>query len=149
MKANRATSACASIEMLESRCLLSAVPVSLRAAMAAAPAAVHTHPSPPNIVNSYSGTYAATNGTTGQLTITISSEGKTGKIAGTLTVAGSGTINISGAVNVKGKFSLHGSAGHHTITATGSVSSDLATLAGKFVSTGRHGATRGTFSTVI
>jgi hypothetical protein len=134
------------VEMLESRRLLSAAPVSLMAAMSPAPAAVHTHPTAPNIVGTFNGTYAASNGQTGQVIITIASEGKTGKIGGTLTIIGTGSLGISGTISVKGKFSLHGSAHHFAITITGSVSSDTNTLSGKFGTTAKHGSSHGTFS---
>ena len=137
MRTNRISPGRASIEMLESRRLLSAAPM---------PAAVHTHPTPPNIVAVYDGTYAARNGQTGQVIFTISSEGSTGKLGGTLDVVGTGTLGVAGTVNVKGKFSLHGSVRHFAITINGSVSSDDNTLSGKFNVSAKHGSGPGTFS---
>ena len=146
MRANRTSASCASIEMLESRRLLSAAPMSVMAAMNPTPAAVHTHPTVPSLVAVYDGTYAAANGQTGGVIITISSEGKTGKLGGTLTVVGIGTIGVTGTVSAKGKFSLHGSVRHFSITTSGSVSSNDDTLSGKFNVSAKHGSTHGTFS---
>ena len=147
MSAKRASHFSAQIEMLESRCLLSAVPGSVMALTAETPAAVHQHPTVPNIVGSYGGTYASTKGLSGGVTITLISEGKTGKLAGTLTVEGYGTVNIKGTVNVKGKVSLHGSANHLSLTLNGAVGTGGSTLAGKFNASAKHGSAHGTFST--
>jgi len=147
MKANRTTRNFARIEMLESRRLLSAATISVIAPATATRAAVHTHPTVPNILGTFNGTYAATNGTSGDVIITITSEGKGGKLAGTLTVVGTGTLQISGSVNVKGKLSLHGSIHHLVITLTGAVSNANNTLSGKFHSTSNHGSAHGTFTT--
>lgn len=144
MSAKRASQISAQIEMLESRRLLSAAPVSLTALAAATPAAVHQHPTVPNIVGTYSGTFASNKGQSGDVTINLTSEGTTGKLAGTLTVSGYGTVNIKGTVNVKGKFSLHGSGLHLSLTLSGSASTN--TLAGKFNASAKHGSAHGTFS---
>jgi hypothetical protein len=128
----------ARVESLESRCLLSAAPLSA--------AAVHTHPTPPTVLGTYDGSYAATNGQTGEITITFSSEGKTGKLGGTLTILGTGTLGIAGAVTVKDKISFHGSVKHFSITASGSVGTD--TIAGKFSVSAKHGG-HGTFSATL
>lgn len=146
MKPNRTSPRCASVETLESRRLLSAAPMSMTAAITAAPSAVHTHPTVPSILGTYEGTYAATNGSTGQVIITIVSEAKTGRLAGTLTIVGIGTVGITGSVGLKGKFSLIGAARHLLITASGSVSSDLSTLSGKYNSVAKHGSNHGTFT---
>lgn len=146
MSVKGASNVSAQIEMLESRCLLSAAPVSVTALAAATPAAVHNHPTVPNIVGSYSGTFASTKGLTGALTISLTSEGTTGKLAGTLTVTGYGTVNIKGAVNVKGKFSLHGSGLHLSLTLSGAASTDGTTLSGKFNAGAKHGSAHGTFN---
>lgn len=145
MSAKRASNVSAQIEMLESRRLLSAAPVSVTAQMAATPAAVHHHPTVPNIVGTYTGSYAG-KGRTGAVTIALTSEGTTGKLAGTLTVEGYGTVNLKGTVNVKGKFSLHGSGLHLSLTLSGAVSTDGSTLAGKFNAAAKHGSAHGTFS---
>ena len=149
MRSNRTLSGCASVERLESRRLLSAAPVPVMAAMTPVRAAAHVHPHPtyPNVLGTFNGTYATTKGQTGQVIFTISSEGKTGKIAGTLTIVGTGTLGISGTVSLKGKFAVHGSAGHFSITIGGAVSSGGNTLAGKFNTTSRHGSSHGTFTT--
>jgi hypothetical protein len=144
MKANRTSHSFARIEMLESRRLLSAGTISVMAPMPATPAAVHSHPTVPSVLGSYSGTYAASNGTSGGMIITISSEGKTGKVAGTLTIVGLGSLDIGGSVNVKGKFSMRGSAHHFAITISGSVSSNGNTLSGRFNTTAKHGSAHGT-----
>lgn len=149
MKVNRRSPCCASVESLESRRLLSAAPASMMAPLAAAPAAVHTHPTVPSILGTYDGSYSATNGSTGQVVITISSEAKTGRLAGTLTIVGTGTLAIAGSVTVKGKFSLHGSAHHLVITLVGAVSSDLSTLAGKYNAVAKHGSSHGSFTASV
>ena len=146
MKPNSTSPRCASVETLESRRLLSAAPMSMTAAITAAPSAVHTHPTAPSILGTYNGTYAATNGSTGQVIITIVSEAKTGHIAGTLTIVGTGTLNIAGAVGLKGKFSFAGAARHLLITVSGSVSSDLSTLSGRYNAVAKHGSSHGTFT---
>ena len=146
MSAKRTPHVSAQIEMLESRCLLSAAPVSVTALTAATHAAVHHHPTVPNIVGTYSGNYSSTKGQSGGVTIALASEGTTGKLAGTLTVAGYGTVNIKGTVNVKGKFSLHGSGLHLSLTLSGSVSTDGSTLSGKFNAGAKHGSAHGAFS---
>jgi len=146
MSAKRASHISAQIEMLESRRLLSAAPVSLTALAAATPAAVHQYPTVPNIVGTYTGSFASSKGLTGTVSIALASEGTTGKLAGTLTVEGYGTVNIKGTVNVKGKFSLHGSGLHLSLTLSGAASTDLNTLAGKFNAGAKHGSAHGTFS---
>ncbi len=146
MSAKRASHVSAQIEILESRRLLSAAPVSVTALAAATPAAVHNHPTVPNIVASFNGTYATSKGQTGQIIITLATESKTGKLTGSLNVVGLGSLGISGTVNVKGKVSLHGSVNHFTITISGSFNSVTKTLAGKFSTTSHHGNAHGTFS---
>lgn len=136
----RVSPAGAMVEILESRRLLSAAPIAL------ASASVHTHPTAPNIVGTFDGTYATTNGQTGEIIIAITSEGKTGKVAGTLTVVGLGSLGVSGTVSVKGKFALHGAVRHFTLTSSGSVSSDGKSLAGKFATTAKHGNSHGTLN---
>src|SRR5690348_10764752 len=100
MRANRTLSGCASIEALESRRLLSAAPVSVTAAMTPSRTAAHTHPTYPSIIGTFNGTYAAANGQTGQVIITISSEGRTGRLSGTLTIVGTGALGVAGTVSV-------------------------------------------------
>ena len=141
------TRAC--IEILESRRLLSAVPASYApAALVEGAAATHTHPTIRSVVGTFVGTFSTTAGP-GTLTLTISSQSKSGKFIGTEVAALSGspadTFSVKGSINVKGKFTVHGSAGHHSFSATGSLSADGKTIAGKFVFTTRHGSSRGTF----
>lgn|GEM_PF-4095797 len=146
MSAKRASHISAQIEMLESRRLLSAAPVSLMALAVASPAAVHKHPTVPNIVATYDGTYATSKGQTGQIIITLATEGTTGKLTGSLNVVGLGSLGIAGTVNVKGKVSLHGSVNHFTISISGSFNSVTNVLSGKFSTTSHHGNAHGTFS---
>ena len=147
MRAYCTSSGCAGVEALESRCLLSAAPVSVTAAMVPGRASLHTHPTYPSIIGTFGGTYAASNGQTGNVIITLSSEGKTGRLAGTLTIVGTGTLGITGTVSVKGKFAIHGTVNHFSIALNGTVAGGGKVLAGKFSTHARHGSAHGTFTT--
>lgn len=146
MKRKIGSSQCARVEVLESRQLLSAAPASLTPAIAASAAAVHSHPTVPSILGTFNGTYSGTNGATGNVIIAITSEAKTGRFTGTLTIVGTGTLGIAGSVTAKNRFTLHGAVRHFAITVSGSVSSDATTLAGRYNAVAKHGSSHGTFS---
>lgn len=125
------------VERLESRCLMSVAP------------AAH-HPAPPNIVNfDYTGTYATTSGQTGTISLDITSESKSGKIAGILALSVLGTpftMKFSGSVNPKWDINFHGSSGHKSLNAKGVINSDLTAQSGTFVFHSKHANTHGTYN---
>jgi hypothetical protein len=144
------------VEMLESRRLLSATAtVAPAAAMygggsggGAVTAAATTVPMLTG--SAYTGTSTASDGTTSDITISVSTESKSGKLAGTITaITGSTTTTytFSGSVNKKGTFTLKGNGGgHKTLSVKGAVSADTNTLTGTFKAAGKHNSSHGTFT---
>jgi hypothetical protein len=120
------------IETLESRQLLSAAPVLHHAAK--------VHPTPPAILDfSFTGTVTAKSGDTATASLHINSETKAGGLKASLIVdrgPASGTFVLKGTVNPKSKITVHGRLGKIGVTITGTISSDLSTLTGKYAATG-------------
>ncbi|HEV2425517.1 MAG TPA: hypothetical protein VGZ29_11880 [Terriglobia bacterium] len=122
----------AQIEMLESRQLLSAAHVLTAAA-------VHTRPTPPNVVGFYAGHFSGTIGsspTSGVLEFVFSSESKTGKLSGDF-LSTNVLFALSGSISVKGKYSFHSTVfvvrQTETLTGTVTANADGTTLAGNFI----------------
>lgn len=134
----------AQIEMLESRCLLSAGPVSVADAMHVGAAALHTHPTRPNLLGIYNGSNGVSAGS-GDLEFDFTSERTTGKLSGLALLPA--RYVLSGSISVKGKFSLHGFLPTATLTVTGTASADGTTLTGSFAIKLKHNrySFRGTY----
>lgn len=124
-------SAC--VELLESRRLLSAAPIPVLTGAPFVGTAIDT-----------------THGITESLTITVAAERKSGALSGDFVVSAGGqsqTYIFTGSVNRRGAFVFHARSGNHkTATVTGTTNSAATSLAGKFVSSGKHNTSRGTFS---
>ena len=150
---SRAT-APAHIEALESRRFLSASPLAPGMDDLLHKAAVHSHATVPVLTGAaFTGTAVPNHGDHNSgLTLTITSESKTGALKGTLVVDDTGngptTFIITGSVNHGGRFLLHANAGNHgNAVINGSVSSDGNTLIGHYVSTnGKHHGDSGSFT---
>jgi len=139
------------VEALESRRLLSAAPISYLPGPPARHAAAIVHSTIPVLTGApFVGTATASDGTTDGLAITVTSERKSGALAGSFTVSLSGqslTYAFTGSVNRRGALVLHGrSGGHKTVTVTGTASADGKTLSGKFSASSRHNSSHGTFT---
>ena len=122
------------IEMLESRRLLSAGPGSVGTA------AVHTHPTPPNLLGVYDGGFTGSSlgsPTSGTLEFDFTSESKGGHLTGSDAVPVV-RYAVSGSINVKGKFSLHGSRPNETLKVTGTANTDGTILTGNFIVKLKH-----------
>jgi hypothetical protein len=127
------------IEMLESRRLLSVAPASAAAMRVGAPA-VHTHPTPPNLLGVYDGGFTGTSlgfPANGDLEFDFTSESKAGRLSGSAAVPVV-RYAVSGSINVKGKFSLHGSRPNETLKVTGTASTDRTILTGSFIVKLKH-----------
>jgi hypothetical protein len=137
---------------------MSAVPASAEMANWASKAAhtVHVpkvHPTIPQIGGAtFSGTASSKDGSTSNVSMTITSESKSGKLVGFLVLSkdgGSGpkTITLKGSVNVHGAFVFTGlGADHQTVKLTGVVSADAKQVTGKFLShKPKHQSDSGTF----
>jgi hypothetical protein len=134
-KQNRSQSPSVAIELLESRRLLSAshavIPILTGAA--------------------FMGTAIATDGNSGTIVLTVTSESKKGVCKGTaeISVLGfSDTLSATASVNAKGKISLHFNSRHATLTTTGTASATF--ISGKFALKysirSLHGSSHGTFT---
>ena len=125
------SSAC--VEALESRRLLSAAPIPVLTGAPFVGAAVDT-----------------THGMTESLTISIATERKSGAVSGDFVVSAGGqsqTYTFTGSVNRRGAIVFHARSGSHkTATVRGTTNAAGTTLAGTFVSSGKHNSSRGTFS---
>ena len=125
------SSAC--VEVLESRRLLSAAPIPVLTGAPFFGAAVDT-----------------THGITESLTISVTSERKSGAVSGDFVVSAGGqsqTYTFTGSVNRRGAIVFHARSGsHRTATVKGTTNAAGTSLAGAFVSSGKHNSSRGTFS---
>lgn len=145
---------CVLVESLESRALLSAVPIPhVRGDRAALkPLAKVVIPSIAG--TSYSGTlHNTTANVVYDAVIAFTKETKVGAIHGTFTVSNSdgayGQYPEAGTVNARHKFSMHGRVGKFTLSITGTLSADLTTLTGKFTSAAARQHGKGTFSCTL
>ena len=148
----RASTIPACFEALESRQFMSAAPLIATAdwAVKAAPKAHLTVP----LVNGdvFTGTATSKDGGA-TITLTISTESKSGKLTGTLVVvdgSGNGPQNFTfkGTVNKHNTFSLTcKTADKQTAILTGSFSADTKSISGRYVAhKPKHAANHGTFS---
>ena len=135
----------AAFESLESRTFLSASPVVAPAhhTLFAATKVKATIPSVAGMT--YSGTATSNAGGTVGASLSFSTETKSGVFHGTLDVLGN-TYRIAGTVNAKDKVIMRGTAGRLGLNITSALSSDLATITGKYIATGAKKNGHGTFS---
>jgi hypothetical protein len=99
----------------------------------------------------FTGTATSKDGKTSAITLTISTEGKSGKLTGTLVVIegdnNPNTFSFKGSVNKNNVFTIKGAgADKQTAVLTGKFSADTKTISGKFVAhEPKHAADSGTF----
>jgi hypothetical protein len=148
-----ASSTPACFEPLESRRLMSAAP-SIAMADWAQRSAPKVHLTVP-LVNGdvFTGVATSKDGSTSNVTLTITTEGKSGKLSGTLVVNDGGnskgpkTLTFKGSVDKHNVFTLKATgADKQTAVLTGTFSADAKTVSGKFVAhKPKHPADSGTF----
>jgi hypothetical protein len=156
MKSFARSSSPVCFESLESRRLMSAVPASVAMADWAEKAAAKVHLTVPHVSGAVFTGVALSGGGSSNITLTIVTEGKTGKLTGTLIVNDGGngngktptTFAIKGSVNVHGVFTFTAAAaGHQTAKLTGSLSADGKTVSGNFSAhKPKHPTDSGTFT---
>ncbi|MDB5302313.1 MAG: hypothetical protein JWO87_3976 [Phycisphaerales bacterium] len=148
------SSAPACFEALESRRLMSVAPASAAMADWAAKAATKVHLTVP-LVNGdvFTGVATSKDGSPASLTLTITAEGKTGKLTGILVIddgagsSGPKTFAFTGSVNKHNVFTIKATGpDKQTAVLTGTFSADTKTVSGKFVAhKPKHPADSGTF----
>jgi len=131
---HRIQSASACVELLESRQLLSAshVPIPV---LTGAP---------------FVGSATQSNGIVYSLTLTVTSERKSGAIFGDFVISSGGqslTYVFTGTVNRRDVVTLHARSGaHKTTSVKGTTNAAATSLSGTFSSQGRHNVSHGVFS---
>jgi hypothetical protein len=135
-----------SIEMLESRTFLSASPIVHPPAAASIQSTKVTATVPAMKGTVYNGPVTS-GGEQATLILVFTTESKTGAVHGSMAVtASTGTKNfiMTGTVTKARKVTLHGHGIKKTITITGTLSTDLSTITGRYAATGSnqnlHGA---------
>jgi hypothetical protein len=153
LSSRHASFAPACFEPLESRRLMSAAP-SFAMADWAVKSAPKVHLTVPLVAGDvFTGTATSKDGSPASLTLTISTEGKSGKLTGTFVVddgsssSGPKTFVFKGSVNKNNVFTIKGAgADKQTAVLTGKFSADTKTISGKFVAhKPKHAADSGTF----
>jgi hypothetical protein len=153
MKSRYASSAPACFESLESRRLMSVVPVSVAMADMMGKAAPKVHLVVPLVAgDTFTGIATSKDGSTSQITLTITKESKTGALTGTLVVMShdnstSHTFAVKGSVNKHNAFTLNATGPDKQVAKlTGTFSTDTKTVSGNFVShKPKHTGDSGTF----